>query len=291
MGNKNNFKLVLERLVDVQELINVEIENGTFSAIERDMLLEKLRNSYEQILFGKEEPQKPTMAEDFSGIHSETQAELKSTESTPSVLKSSQANKVEVEENINETVPEDIQGVEEPFVDQQNQVETTDAIDKDFALDEEPKGMDEGEPNIDAEYLEPDTHDMYSEQEDSSVEIDAENNVRKETSTPILAEKFQGKKKFRNEVLGSGKKDIASHLKNKPISDLTKAIGINDKFLFTKELFNGNAELYAKSIKQLNSFDDINDALIFIQENFSWDENNEAANQLIDLVRRKLLYD
>ena len=92
-------------------------------------------------------------------------------------------------------------------------------------------------------------------------------------------------------MLGNGKKDIASVLKSKPISDLTKAIGINDKFLFTKELFGGNAEVYAKTIKKLNDFDNINDAIIFIQDNFSWDDGNEAADQLIELVRRKLLHD
>jgi hypothetical protein len=290
MGNKNNFKLVLERLANVQELINVEIERETLSAIERDILLEKLRSTYELVLFGQAESPKPIVAEKFSGKHSDTQPEMRRKETPPNVSELSQAKEVEVDDRNTESVSEDIQNIEEQSVDQQNQVEMTD-VDMDFALDEEPKGAEKGEPEVDAGYSEAEISEMYSESEESAVDIDTESNGKRETSTPILAEKFQGKKKFRNEVLGSGKKDIASHLKNKPISDLTKAIGINDKFLFTKELFNGNAELYARSIKQLNSFDDINDALIYIQENFSWDENNEAANQLIDLVRRKLLYD
>ncbi len=107
----------------------------------------------------------------------------------------------------------------------------------------------------------------------------------------IIADKYQGTKKFRNETLSGQtvRKDISSQQQNKPIGDLIKAIGINDKFLFTKELFNGDAGLYNSTVKKLNQFTDITEAMIFIHENFSWKSDNEAANRFIDLVRRKLL--
>lgn len=110
-----------------------------------------------------------------------------------------------------------------------------------------------------------------------------------EESSAILADKYQGKRKFRNEVIAEQhqKIDMQSKLQNKPITDLAKAIGINDKFLFIKELFGGDADLYNQTIKHLNQVTDLNEAIIHIQENFDWDPDNETAMAFIDLVRRK----
>lgn len=110
-----------------------------------------------------------------------------------------------------------------------------------------------------------------------------------EESSAILADKYQGKRKFRNEVIAEQhqKIDMQSKLQNKPITDLAKAIGINDKFLFIKELFGGDADLYNQTIKHLNQAVDLNEAIIYIHENFDWDADNETAMAFIDLVRRK----
>ncbi|MDI3527114.1 MAG: hypothetical protein PWR03_1297 [Tenuifilum sp.] len=114
-------------------------------------------------------------------------------------------------------------------------------------------------------------------------------NANNTQGAEILADKYKGKRKFRDEVIAehAQKVDMQSRLQNKPISDLSKAIGINDKFLFIKELFNGNSEHYNQTIKQLNTITDLNDAIIYLQENFDWDPNNETVVTFIDLVRRK----
>jgi len=111
-----------------------------------------------------------------------------------------------------------------------------------------------------------------------------------EESSAILADKYQGKRKFRNEVIAEQhqKVDMQSKLQNKPITDLAKAIGINDKFLFIKELFGGDADLYNQTIKHINQLTDLNEAIIYLQENFSWDPTNEVTTLFVDLVRRKL---
>lgn len=290
MGNKNNFKLVLERIIDAQELLKVGIERGSLSSIERDILLEKLRASYEVILFDKNTTANPTPIPEQNGP-------VDDKPKVPSASKADEDFNVE-KEAIDTVVKQEVKSTT-PGNKLENVLETEvksqTSYQEDFTLDDEP------EPKPDAELKQQDYEIGKEEPAPSILDVEFEpegkqmdnsnGNGNIENVSTTLAEKFQGKKKFRNEMLGGGKKDMASHLKNKPIADLTKAIGINDKFLFTKELFNGNAELYSKSIRQLNSYTDINDALIYIQENFSWDENNEAANQLIDLVRRKLLHD
>lgn len=112
-----------------------------------------------------------------------------------------------------------------------------------------------------------------------------------ENGTPILAEKYQGKQKFRNEIIAdhSTKIDMSEKLKNRPIDNLQKAIGINDKFLFIKELFNGDATLYNETLQLLNEMDDLNRAIIYIQDNFKWDDSNETTIKFIDLIRRKFV--
>jgi hypothetical protein len=245
MGNRNSFKKVLEHLLNAEQLLRIGVEKGNLSTIERDILLEKLRASYEQLLFDKEiDLPEVSIKQDFS-----SEKETVKAEPEPQVL-----------------------------------VEDTDPQELPIEVDDEPPIESEQEfsPEV-AKKTEKEVRVIKNVERIETIE-----NSEKAHSE-ILGEKYQGKKKFRNEMLGSGKKDMASVLQNKPIFDLTKAIGINDKFLYTKELFNGNAELYSKTIKQLNEFSDINDALIYIQDNFSWDDKNEAANQLIDLVRRKLL--
>jgi hypothetical protein len=86
-------------------------------------------------------------------------------------------------------------------------------------------------------------------------------------------------------------KPVASKLQGKAIEDLTKEIGVHDRFMFIKELFNGDIKSYEETIRKVNQFDDIAEALIYIQENFNWNENNKAANKFTELVRRKLLND
>lgn len=275
MGNKNSFKSVLERLLDAEQLLRVGIEKGTLSSIERDILLEKLRASYEVILFDKQQPELPE------------QKNVGRSEVSVNVADEIAKQPVEViskpkpQEKVIETTSTTI----EPKV-----VVTKNAEKSNPA----PIEVEPEEKEISLSFENDDSNTIQTDYKSEEIDFDENivtNGTPERQSTPTLGEMYQGKRKFRNEVLGAGKRDMASVIQNKPIADLTKAIGINDKFLFTKELFNGNAELYSKSIKQLNSFDNINDALIYIQENFSWDDHNEAANQLIELVRRKLLHD
>lgn len=104
-----------------------------------------------------------------------------------------------------------------------------------------------------------------------------------------LADKFQDKQKSLNETIANQnhRSDMATKLQNKPITDLSKAIGINDKFLFTTELFDGDSTLYAETVNRLNGMGDMNEAIIYLQDNFSWKATSEAAAKFIDLVRRK----
>lgn len=72
------------------------------------------------------------------------------------------------------------------------------------------------------------------------------------------------------------------------IDDLRKAIGINDRFLMIRDLFNGDAQMFEDTITTLNEFDDLDECMIYIVENFAWNPDSDGAKLLMSLIERKL---
>jgi hypothetical protein len=72
------------------------------------------------------------------------------------------------------------------------------------------------------------------------------------------------------------------------ITELRQAIGLNDKFLMIRDLFGGDAARYEATIDTLDEFDDLDECIIYIVENFRWNPDLEAAKLLVSLIERKL---
>jgi hypothetical protein len=110
--------------------------------------------------------------------------------------------------------------------------------------------------------------------------------------TTSIADQFKDEKKTLHEQMGIKKEDlsIAEKLQQKPIVDLIKFIGINDKFLLIKELFENNNEEYTDAIQLLNNFSTISQAfdyLDILKTKHGWSETSDASLKLYDLIRRK----
>ncbi|MCK5168862.1 MAG: hypothetical protein KAQ75_03200 [Bacteroidales bacterium] len=109
-------------------------------------------------------------------------------------------------------------------------------------------------------------------------------------SSEIVADKFQSKKFVHDNIVDkSPKQDVSSKMQSKPIKEINTAIGLNDKFIFIRELFGGNKEHYHETIQILNNFDTYESALEFLKENFDWDFDDPNFERLTELVRRKFL--
>ena len=83
---------------------------------------------------------------------------------------------------------------------------------------------------------------------------------------------------------------VGEKLQHSTVGDLQKAIGINDKFLFVNELFNGSMEKYNRSIENLTDLKTLHGALIYLNElriELQWNSNNEAYKKLLELTHRK----
>ena len=71
-----------------------------------------------------------------------------------------------------------------------------------------------------------------------------------------------------------------------PVSDIRQAISIGDRFLFQRELFDGNGEKMQKTLDEINALDSYDEAIEYIAEHFEWDKE-ATATQLFDNVLKR----
>jgi hypothetical protein len=117
---------------------------------------------------------------------------------------------------------------------------------------------------------------------------------KKQSANPvkpaILAEKI-GPGDFlpMNETMVQQKthNDLSSKLQTSPLSSITSGIGLNDKFLYVRELFKNDNILYNKSLQHLDALNSLKEALDFIDQHFDWDKKNETTQNFINLIYRK----
>ena len=92
---------------------------------------------------------------------------------------------------------------------------------------------------------------------------------------------------------GTPEKTVADKLSRQPIQDLKSAIGLNQKFLFMNDLFEGDNELFNSAINKINTFITLPEAIEFIEGELSsaWDkENSSVLNfNFMDLVERRFM--
>ena len=135
-----------------------------------------------------------------------------------------------------------------------------------------------------------DKEDKVEFQKEKQEDILSQSSFEGKEKVSVLSDKYQNKQNYRNESLKKEKpvQDIASKYHDQPISDIAAAIGINEKFRYVRELFDGNTTLYNKTINSLNTVESEADAIRYLQDNFSWDMEEKLTKRLLDLTRRKL---
>ncbi|MET3112531.1 hypothetical protein AAKU52_000242 [Pedobacter sp. CG_S7] len=95
-----------------------------------------------------------------------------------------------------------------------------------------------------------------------------------------------------NELL-AGKKTANGNTESTrvEIKDLKKAISLNDKLMFVKDLFHGYNLAYAEVIELLNKMPDLNTADKFLQQNYAlkndWKSKQDTVDRFYDLLNRR----
>jgi hypothetical protein len=116
-----------------------------------------------------------------------------------------------------------------------------------------------------------------------------------EKKTGDINSKLKNSSSDLNEKIGKNKiyASISAKMQMNPISDISKGMGINEKFYYANELFNGNSEAFQKSVSILNSFNNLAEAEHYIKESladqYKWNFDSFAVKNFLELVQRRYL--
>ena len=81
---------------------------------------------------------------------------------------------------------------------------------------------------------------------------------------------------------------LAEEINHSKIASLRDGIGLNDKFLMIRDLFDGDDEAYDEAITALDSLESMDDCMIHIIENYAWNPDTEGSKFIMQLLERKL---
>jgi hypothetical protein len=250
--NKNELvKTILKNIQDINSIAGKFEASKEIHQIDIDLALSKVRNLYELLL--KLNPQ--------AAYTSEYQKEEIST------IPKLSTEKIEV------TSPQKASIINEPETIPQEKTTTETIHEQEFIIET----LSKKEEIIEKKPV-----------QNKKVEKEVIETNQNGSSPEILADKFQSKKFVHDSIAKKNvKKDVSTKLKSKPINDINSAIGLNDKFIFIRELFGNDKEHYYETIQVLNNFDIYENAVNFLNENFDWNSDDPNFERLKELVRRK----
>ena len=92
-----------------------------------------------------------------------------------------------------------------------------------------------------------------------------------------VGEKMEQKEAWRTAMPGTAVKDVRS------------AISLNDRVLFIRELFGGDAGLFQKAVDDINAMGSLDEMVAYVNERHpGWDLDSDTVYRLMMAVRRKL---
>ena len=328
----------------IDNLLLIKNNTDKISSIEKDILLQNLREAYLAILRypvsdevqvvekqeeKEEEPQKDTVVEDVVGEKEEKEVEEPSEEENEEMdtdilefVKAVPKAVFEEKSPIQQTpdlfseptsVPEPLKVVEpepvveakaEPVVAPEPKAEKS----EDSELAEEPLKVETPEPKPTPEPVvvvepepvveakpepvvvpepEPIVEPEVEKPEDSEL---AEHALEPEPIPEPVKVEEKPQQRSLNDLFNEQKQDLGEKFQQTKITDLTKAMSINDKFLFIRELFKNKSEEFSHAIHTLNKCENIEEAfdtMEGLKKQYFWDSTSSAYLALCDLVRRK----
>ncbi|MBR3911605.1 MAG: hypothetical protein IKJ48_02945, partial [Alistipes sp.] len=81
---------------------------------------------------------------------------------------------------------------------------------------------------------------------------------------------------------------LAEEINHANLHSLRDGIGLNDKFLMIRDLFDGDSDAYEQAIDALDELETLDDCMIHIIENYAWNPDSEGSKFIMQLLERKL---
>lgn len=249
--------------------------------IDIDMLGDKLKETYSLIL--ELQPGKP---EKVTAIPEEQEEII-----VPEVKEAVVVVEEKVQpEPIAESVPEpefEHQAMPEPEPDPEPKPEHREPVAEDKTVVEAEMLEPPANPDPDPVAETPETI-VATEEPEPDVVPDEE--TGEEPAPKTTADLFSGSPTIADSFQAEKDNSIAAMVSPQSVQDLKMAIGINDKFLFINDLFNGDPPNYNDAIEKLNLADDAQEAMKTLdgfREQLGWTDRSEAFGRLRKIVQSK----
>ena len=123
-----------------------------------------------------------------------------------------------------------------------------------------------------------------SVKEPQQTEATKEPENEKEQTKRTLGESIVEAHRLINDLLSNDKGD--QFFEGNPLKSIREGIGLNDRFLFVRELFASDSTHYNETLDKLDSFSSINEAVEFLKLNYKWSKS-EASEKFLQLVKRR----
>ena len=278
MENKKLVKILLKDMTDLEEMI-AEVKNrGEFDVLEMEILHTRSKGILQllQLLNGMEPagvvPKMPVQ----KAPEKEPEKPLQSITEEPKIKEETapQQEKIKPTRAPEETIhrEEKMESTQE-IKKKQEEVQVEQVKDEKEELPKETKG----------ETIKEETSEepVAEKQESDDVELEEEEVLE---ANQRLGDSFL-KGKSVNDILADQNK-LEFKLSNRPVVSIQSAIGINDRFQYIRELFDGSAEKFTQTVSDLDKMNNINEAVKYLQRNFKW-KKNETSLKFVNLIKRR----
>jgi len=261
LETKENIVNLLENIIKRTELI--ERQSGSRNLLEIDLALEDVRDLYKELNHLRRLSENDQL---------KTVSGLKKTENN--IPASSEKQHVE---SVKEEKEEKVQKPAEPVAQKAQPLQEE-------KIEEKPK---------ETAKVQPETPAKPKVESQTVQKTDTETEQKQKT---VVGEKYTNGKSLIHERLAQIKEDksIGTRMQYKPVKNIKEAIGVNEKFLFINELFNGDLKSYNESVEKLNEFPSIHEAFEFLNKltyEFQWDGQRSAVTieKFANLVQRRYM--
>lgn len=294
---KDKIILLLEKIVERNNFLNSDKQ---LSLLEIDILMADMRELYDvysqirqqvenkdgdggELAYAEEpsrkEPPSERTTEKVAEEPKPTPAEAQKEEEAPEV---EQNNPVEEDEGNAEPI------MEEP-------VEETEENNENPQPEEEKQEVKQ-EPVVEKEQVQEPASEVKPKEPEVNKPSTVGEKFENDSDNQAIGEMLGSIENSLHDKISGSKEDVSigARMQQKSISSLKDAIGVNEKFLFINELFNGNIQDYNEAIDKLNNFGDINEAFEYINgltARFAWDGNRSATTieKFASLVQRRYM--
>ena len=109
-------------------------------------------------------------------------------------------------------------------------------------------------------------------------------NIIQETSAPQISKPTQPAQQYNSTTPNPL---LQSKLKPNKISDIAKAISINDKVMIVRNLYAGDNAAFNNAIAIFNAMNSLDEAMKYIQTKTTWDMEDPTVIKFIEIIKRR----